>query len=60
MKHWRLRLFSELEEYVEAGSNIMGRFSSTPNELLTSAEMVSGSLFAISGNIIIFHALLIF
>ncbi len=33
-----VRKFSELEEYVEAGSNIMGRFSSTPNELLTSAD----------------------
>lgn len=39
-----VRKFSELEEYVEAGSNIMGRFSSTPNELLESAD---GIVFAV-------------
>ena len=39
-----VRRYSELEEYVEAGSNIMGRFSSTPNELLKSAD---GIVFAV-------------
>lgn len=33
-----VRKVSELEEYVESGSNIMGRFSSTPQELLTSSD----------------------
>ena len=35
-----VRKMSELEEYVESGSNILGRFSSTPQELLTSSDGV--------------------
>lgn len=33
-----VRKMTELEEYVESGSNIMGRFSSTPQEILTSSD----------------------
>ena len=33
-----VRKMSELEDYVEAGSNIMGRFSSTPLETLISSD----------------------
>ncbi|MBR1835414.1 MAG: hypothetical protein IJ785_07925 [Bacteroidales bacterium] len=33
-----VRKMSELEDYVESGSNIMGRFSSTPQEILISSD----------------------
>ena len=36
-----VRKMSDLQEYIESGSNIMGRFSSTPQEILTSADGIS-------------------
>ena len=35
-----VRRMSEIEDYVEAGSNVMGRYSSTPQEILVSSDGV--------------------
>lgn len=36
-----VRKVSEIEEYVEAGSNVLGRYASTPHEILKSSDGIS-------------------